>query len=205
MVAGDADKAWKIVHEAILAFGMNIPDLAKARCALLRVIREEAWQHYVPPIGEPCDPKTFADWITADIPRGLETTAENLLAIAKGDLELESELDRLMQRGGGRPQKTYNNIKGFAPVGTSKRQALRKLREAAPELHDEVVAGRISPHAAMVKAGFRHKTLSIRLDDPERAAQSLLRQADPEFLAGLLRALADILADPEEVINSASD
>ena len=207
MVAGDADKAWKIVHEAILAFGMNIPDLAKARCALLRVIREEAWQHYVPPIGEPCDPANFQDWVTADIPRGLETTAENLLEIAKGDRALEDELDRLLKRPVGSNQYKEGvyivNTLG-RPYGNAATQALRRLREDAPELHDEVLAGRMSPHAAMVKAGFRPKTLTIRLDDPMRAAQSLLRQADPEFLAGLLRALADILADPEEVINDAS-
>ncbi len=175
----------------------NIKELAPVG-TLLRVIREEAWQHYVPPIGEPCDPKTFQDWITADIPRGLETTAENLMEIAKGDVALEDEIDRLLRRSVGRPlgsTETVDNINSFGRSdGTSKRQALRKLRSDAPELHDEVVAGRMSPHAAMVQAGFRPKTLTIRLDDPMRAAQSLLRQADPEFLAGLLRALADILS-----------
>jgi hypothetical protein len=123
-------------------------------------------------------------------------------------LRLEDELDRLLKRPVGSNQHKEGvdivNTLG-RPDGNAAGQALRRLRADAPELHDEVVAGRISPHAAMVKAGFRHKTLSIRLDDPERAAQSLLRQADPEFLAGLLRALAHILADPQEVISDASD
>lgn len=196
----DSDEAWRIVHEAILAFGLKFPDLVRARRALLRVIQEGAWEHYIPPTGAPCDPDSFQGWVIGKVPKGLETTVENLVLICRGDTALENELDRLLQRPGGRPsgsarptpdeeceEKTFNIIKGFeAPVGTSKGQALRKLRKDAPELHDEVLAGTISAHAAMVKAGFRPKTITIRVDEAESVARSLRQHMPPEALAELV-------------------
>ncbi len=38
------------------------------------------------------------------------------------------------------------------PAGNDRQRALRKLRKDSPALHAEVLAGKLSPHAAMVKA-----------------------------------------------------
>ncbi len=45
--------------------------------------------------------------------------------------------------------------------GTQREYALRKLRDDAPSLHARVLAGELSPHAAMLEAGFRKRTISI--------------------------------------------
>jgi hypothetical protein len=39
--------------------------------------------------------------------------------------------------------------------GNSNTYALRKLRKDRPDLHEQVVSGEKSPHAAMVEADFR--------------------------------------------------
>lgn len=44
--------------------------------------------------------------------------------------------DHAMQRNGGRPPKTFNNVQGLgAPVGNSRAAALRHLRSQRPDLH----------------------------------------------------------------------
>ncbi len=48
------------------------------------------------------------------------------------------------------------------PTGTTAQQAIRRLRKDRPDLHAGVIAGRKSPHGAMVEAGFRRKTDAIR-------------------------------------------
>lgn len=48
------------------------------------------------------------------------------------------------------------------PSGTSKEQALRRLKKDRPELYEKVVKGQLSAHEAMVKAGFRKPYKSVR-------------------------------------------
>jgi hypothetical protein len=74
--------------------------------------------------------------------------------------------------------------------GTSKQYALRKLRRDAPELHAEVIEGNLTAHAAMVQAGYRPKTATVRTDSPEHVAAALRRLLSPEdvvLVAKLLR------------------
>jgi hypothetical protein len=63
--------------------------------------------------------------------------------------------------------------------------ALRKLRRDREDLHKRVLAGEISPHAAMIEAGFRKKTLTVPAD-LDAAARTLLRHFDPDELYGAM-------------------
>jgi hypothetical protein len=76
-----------------------------------------------------------------------------------------------------------------APSGTSREAGLRRLRKDRPDLHAEVLAGRLSAHGAMVRAGFRRKTVTVPLDKPENTAKALRRSLDPEALATVARLL----------------
>lgn len=67
--------------------------------------------------------------------------------------------------------------------GTSREYALRRLRKDAPKLHARVLSGQMSPHAAMVQAGFRPATFTIRGDSAESIAAALRRRLSPELLA----------------------
>jgi len=70
------------------------------------------------------------------------------------DPEALDLLDRASQNQAGRPKETLDNVQGF-PSGNRSDTALRRLRKDRPDLHAAVLDGALSPHAAMVRAGFR--------------------------------------------------
>ena len=72
--------------------------------------------------------------------------------------------------------------------GTSSTYALRKLRKSRPDLHADVLEGALSPHAAMVEAGFRKRYLQLP-DDPQAAALYLLGNKDASWLLAFVAAL----------------
>jgi hypothetical protein len=45
------------------------------------------------------------------------------------------------------------------PSGISRAAALRRLRKDRPDIHARVLAGELSPHAGMIEAGFRKRTV----------------------------------------------
>ena len=52
-----------------------------------------------------------------------------------------------------------DNVNDVIPDGNTRSYALPRLRSEAPELHARVLNGDLSPHAAMLEAGFRTKTI----------------------------------------------
>jgi hypothetical protein len=93
-----------------------------------------------------------------------------------GDGEAEGMLEGALTGRQGERNDLVDNIHevGARPTGTSRARALRQLQTHAPELHAEVLAGRISPHAACLKAGLR------RPPDAFRTAQRLWAKMIPE-------------------------
>lgn len=73
--------------------------------------------------------------------------------------------------------------------GTSREAGLRRLRKDRPDLHIEVVAGRLSTHAAMVRAGFRKRKISIPVGAPADTAKALRRNLEPDQIAELVQLL----------------
>ena len=63
----------------------------------------------------------------------------------------------------------FNNIQGVepepAPQGTSADAGRRRLRKDRPDLHERVLSGELSVHAAMVEAGFRKPTATVPKND----------------------------------------
>jgi hypothetical protein len=55
-------------------------------------------------------------------------------------------ITQAVKNANGRPskQETVDNINGFKPDGTSREAALRSLLKNAPEIHDEVISGKLS-------------------------------------------------------------
>jgi hypothetical protein len=63
--------------------------------------------------------------------------------------------------------------------GTGRTYALRRLRKDRPDLHEQVVNGDKTPHAAMIEAGFRKKTMTLPTGIGDLAA-TLVRKLTPE-------------------------
>lgn len=99
--------------------------------------------------------------------------------IASTDKELETLVAaaKVQQEGGhrnpygrtGKPAEviTVDNIHSdyaTRPSGTSSQRSSLRLSRQAPELHSRVLSGELSPHAAMIQAGFRKKTMTLPCD-----------------------------------------
>ena len=79
--------------------------------------------------------------------------------------------DEAMRRkpGGDRRSDSFKdsirNPEYGKPTGTTAQYALRRLRKARPDLLARVEAGELSPHGAMIQAGFRKKTITVSTGD----------------------------------------
>ncbi len=76
-----------------------------------------------------------------------------LKRICSDDIEVANLIDRTVQgKHGGdhtsEQSKLHNVQVAPAPTGNDRQRALRKLRKDSPTLHAEVLAGKLSPHAA---------------------------------------------------------
>jgi hypothetical protein len=163
-----------------------VPDL------LIRILEEESWQEFVTQRGERVSHQRFADFVIAPPLRGLGGKPEQVREMIQFKPRALDLFDRAMQRSVGRPKTRDNvtNSKDSNLRGTSKDYALRRLRKDSPHLHAEVIAGTISAHAAMVQAGFRPNTFTIRADSAESVAATLKRRLPPEMLAEIAAQLA---------------
>lgn len=154
---------------------------------LKRVLAEESWREFVTERGEHVEHTRFAEFVTTPPMKGIGATVDLVKRVIAADPEAVDLLDRALQN----PAYLHhddNNIQVKAPQGTSVDRALRKLRTDAPELHAEVLAGKLSAHAAMVQAGFRPRTFTIR-PDPKSAARTLRKHMTADQLAELARLL----------------
>lgn len=173
---------------------VTVPGLIK------RVLAEESWREFVTQMGEHVQYERFADFVATPPLKGLGSELSLIRRIVVDDPEALDLYDQAVRtsNGGDRRSESFsvNNIHTERPAGTSQDRALRKLRSDAPELHAEVLAGHISAHAAMVKAGFRPKTFTVRADRPESVARTLRKHLTRDQL----RELAEMLADepPEQ-------
>jgi hypothetical protein len=152
----------------------NVPGLLK------RLLREGMWREFVTPMRQTVTYDRFEDFVVTPPTKGLGASVDLIRRIVKDDAEALDMLDQALQRphGGdtrsGSAQTNVDNINVGRPAGTSKEHALRKLRASAPELHADVLQGRLSAHAAMVQAGYRKRIASVPLN-PTGAAATLRR------------------------------
>lgn len=166
---------------------------------LVRVLREESWRSFVTQRGEQVDHARFEQFVTTPPLKGLGASMrliEKLIDSIEdiGDRRTAQDLlDQALQRPSyiqvGDDQDDVYNIH-VRPSGTSKEAGLRRLRKARPDLHDEVLAGALSTHAAMVKAGFRQRKISVPLTTAADAAKAIRRNMDPEQVKELAKLLA---------------
>ena len=159
---------------------------------LVRVVDDGIWREFDSKMGVKRN-ETFEEFVTSEPLKGIGTSVATLRRLCSGDTVALDALDRALQRPHGVNAKRTDVNNGDVrerPRGNGSDAALRRLRKDRPDLHERVLldktdAAYLSPHAAMVIAGFRHKSVSVRLDDAERAAASIHRQASPEFISHL--------------------
>lgn len=145
---------------------------------LVKVLENEVWREFPTPRGQVAKHDTFVSFVTTPPTQGLGANVDLLRRLVADDPRARDLLDRALQRTCA-DNKPGNNVPK-RPEGNEAEKALRRLRKDRPDLHQDVLQGQISPHAAMVKAGFRPRTVTVRLDDPRRAAQTLRNKLTPD-------------------------
>lgn len=132
---------------------------------LKRALREGSWrERVIAKTGKAVQFESFVEFVETDPLDGLGASLRVVENLIRDDAEAKDLLD-----------KTVYNITRRRS-GTAPEAALRKLRKDRPDLHAHVLAGDLSPHAAMLEAGFRRRTATIYVDTPQAALQALLRR-----------------------------
>lgn len=75
--------------------------------------------------------------------------------------------------------------------GTTREYTLPRLQREAPDLYAEVIAGRLSTHAAAVQAGIHPRRFTVVSDDPATVAGYLRRNLTAEQLSALAQLLVE--------------
>jgi hypothetical protein len=178
------------LSRAIRTGGYGLKDVP----ALLKVvIRDGMWQdRVIRQTGQAQHFERFADFVAMPPVEGLGADIPTLKRLCAGDSEAIDALDQATAGRQGARTDLVNNIKEVtrSPEGTSAQYAIRRLRQQRPDLHGRVLSGELSPHAAMIAAGFRERMVSVppTVDGLLRTAQ---RHLSPSDRAELARLLAD--------------
>lgn len=167
---------------------------------LVRVLREESWRSFVTQRGDQVEHRHFEQFVTTPPLKGLGADMRLIRKLIdaiedpKGRAAALNLLDQAMAGRQGERRDLLDNIQEVeleaAPSGTSREAGLRRLRKDRPDLHAEVLAGRLSTHAAMLNAGFRKRKISIPVASPADAAKALRRNLEPDQIKELVQLLA---------------
>jgi len=160
----------------------TVPELLK------RVLAEESWRKFVTKRGEEVSHERFAEFVVTPPLRGLGATVDLVKRVVAGDPEAEKALRDVLKDQGHRSDIRNNVTEVEVVTGNARAYALDRLAREAPELHAQVLAGKMSAHAAMVKAGFRPRTFTVR-PEPKSAARTLRKYMTADQLAELVRLL----------------
>jgi hypothetical protein len=185
-------KSINYLHSAIknssAALG-DIPILVK------RLIKEDAWRvHYVAKIGMNVIFESFSDFVRTPFPKGLGINVNDLKNLCRNDPEAIDLINQLLEKpkhgGDRRSDKFICNIVTYEKLnrGNSRDNALEKLRDRRPDLHEKVISNEITPHGAMIEAGLRKKVIQIPYDI-KNIASALKRkfsQAEIDELVNIL-------------------
>jgi hypothetical protein len=164
--------------------------LSEVPLLLKDILVNGRWRHRKLRDGKIADFDRFEDFITSKPLAGLWTTMDLVRRLIAHDPETVDLLDIALGSHQGERTDIVSNRNDVEsrPVGTTKERSIRHLREKAPEIHARVLAGELSPHAGMIEAGFREKSITIPAD-PVAAARRLARHFSGDQLRELIRAL----------------
>jgi uncharacterized protein YbjQ (UPF0145 family) len=166
--------------------------LANTPALLRQVLEGESWREFETQRSEIVYYDLFTDFVVTPPLKGLGSTVDLVRRIVADDMLALDLLDQVLQNPVGTNQHTEGKANGLTQLaGNGREKALRRLRKDAPELHAAVLAGQLSAHAAMVEAGFRLRTVSVPVGEPDRIANLLRKHMSAGDFAQLLLLLAN--------------
>ena len=182
-------EAWLIVSSFGGAVRSGTQNLETVPGLLKRLLAEDMWRCFNAPRHGVVTYDSFAEFLNTHPPAGIGVDVEVVRNLLRNDVAATDLLDQaLRQPPGTHPARDIITSRGN---GTSRAGALRRLRDQQPALHTAVLAGELSPHAAMVQAGYRPRTVTVPIDDDLRLAAALRRHLNPERRRTLIAALLE--------------
>ena len=172
MLGSDEWESVKHMRVAIREGLYSFEDFPKV---LLSFINSGDWRKYTDPLGKvhAYKPTELAKFIESEPEAGLGFKYQRILDLCQHDTDVLDAIDKATKNPTG-----VHNINTTRPHGTSKAQALRRLRKDAPAIHAKVLKGELSANAGMIEAGFRKKTATIEAT-PEGIVRYIVTHMTP--------------------------
>lgn len=163
----------QLCQSAIQSFYSVTGGLSNFPGLLRKVIVNRAWERRVNK-GNVIELKNLRELITEKPIRGWGEDPKKVEAVIKDDPELLAMFREAMKEQPGTRTDLCNNVTEVEPqkTGNSKAYTCERLSKVAPELFEEVKAGRMSANAAAIAAGIRKK------QKPEEVCVKAFRKTD---------------------------
>lgn len=177
--------------------------LNNAPLLIKRIIEEGHWRkRYIDRLKKVVEFESFVDFVTSDPLPGLGANTSLLRRICADNLAARDALETALAGKPGNPtganQYTQRGNDVIHIISSVKRDLagyrLLALKRHHPEQHKRVIAGEITVHQACVKAGIFPRRVSVNLQSPESAAQTLIKHTDPDFLNRVIEEIRKLKA-----------
>jgi hypothetical protein len=163
----------------------NFPALLK------KIIRTKAWERREVS-GRIIELRNLRELITEMPVRGWGEDPDKIMAIIRDDAEVLSAYREAMKHQGERRDFVDNVIEVDVkrPDGNSRAYSLSVVERSCDKATvAKVMKGQMSPHRALVNAGLRKVRQVYLPQDPQKAAEKVLKNFDVAYAQELARAL----------------
>jgi len=159
---------------------------------LKKLIAERAWERRVCR-GKVIELKSLRELITAKPVQGWGEDPSKVEAVIRDDPEALAAFREAMKAVNQHDLPGDNVTGQHIPTGNSRAYSIARVqRECDPETVAAVMAGEVSPNAALVKAGVRENRQVYIPRSPADAVAKLRRQFGDGFVDGMRRAMDGI-------------
>jgi hypothetical protein len=161
---------------------------------LKKVIETKAWERRKVG-GKLIELKSLRELIVSKPVHGWGEDPKNVEAVISRDAEVLAAFREAMLGKPGRPkadEETDNNVIGLerSAVGNSRAYSIARVqRECDAETVAAVMAGEVTPNAALVRAGIRDNRQVYIPRDPADAVAKLRRQFGDNFICAMREAM----------------
>lgn len=165
----------KTISEMLHEYGVSSGDAAEG---IEYILDSELWKRRDPSPGllEARDYKFFPEFCEDTAPWGLRTSYATVIDVCKRDDRIYHKVVEAGKQSIGKKAKdNVYNVNDIAPTkGNSRAYGLSRLEKYRPDLYEAVIEKEMSVNEAMIEAGFRTKTHTVK-DDPEYVAKWIKR------------------------------
>lgn len=183
-----SDRAWELYSSVLRCAEEGRSEFVHG---LDLMIQTGAWRSYRTPDGALVEygEDHFCRFVEAEPFKGLGLSPATLEGLCK-DSRNPAAAQRVFREyreslpkanGVGRPGKNVRDTH-ITQAARDAASVVSRLKRDDPQLAEQVFKGELTPNAAAVKAGIRHKYARIRTDDPKKAVAKLLEHYDRDAI-----------------------